>query len=65
MAVSCATVREIALTYPHVEEGFVFGTPSLHVGRKLMARLREDRQTLAIKLPIEQRPDYFERNQPG
>ena len=62
MAVSYAAVRDIALTYPQVEEGFIFGTPSLHVGRKLMARLREDGQTLAIKLPIEQRPDYIELN---
>ena len=62
MAVSYAAVRDIALTYPHVEEGFIFGTPSLHVGRKLMARLREDGQTLAIKLPIAERSDYFELN---
>ncbi len=62
MAVSYATVRDMALVYPHVEEGFIFGTPSLHVGRKLMARLREDGQTLAIKLPMEQRSDYMELN---
>ena len=62
MAVSYTTVREIALTYPQVEEGFIYGTPSLHLGRKLMARLREDGQTLAIKLPIAERSDYFELN---
>ena len=62
MAVTFNTVRELALNFPNVEERVIFGTPSLHVGRKLMARLREDGQTLAIKLPQAERGDYFEQN---
>ena len=62
MAATFSTVRDLALVFPGVEERITFGTPSLHVGRKLMARLREDGQTLAIKLPIAERDDYFERN---
>ncbi|HEX5546404.1 MAG TPA: MmcQ/YjbR family DNA-binding protein [Ktedonobacterales bacterium] len=44
------TVREIALAYPGVEEGISYGTPSLRVRGKFMARLREDGETLVVRI---------------
>ncbi|MFD1143482.1 MmcQ/YjbR family DNA-binding protein [Larkinella insperata] len=61
MAVTYDAVCELALHYPGVVEGQAYGTPSLHVGRKLMARLREDAQTLVIKMNPGQRDAYFEQ----
>ena len=60
MAVPYNTVRQIALRFPDVKEGLAYGTPSLHVGRKLMARLQEDGQTLVSKIEPGQRAAYFE-----
>lgn len=60
MSVSYATVRELALCFPNVVEGLAYGTPSLHVGRKLMVRLWEDGQTLVSKIEPGQRDAYFE-----
>ncbi|OZI09649.1 hypothetical protein BWI93_02955 [Siphonobacter sp. BAB-5385] len=61
MAVRYDTVRSLALEYPHVTEGLAYGTPSLHLGRKLLGRLQEDGQTLAIKLNPEERETYLEQ----
>ena len=36
------TVRQLALALPGVEEGKSWGTPAFHVGKKFLARLRED-----------------------
>src|SRR5258708_7599405 len=59
-------VRQLALALPGVVEGMSYGTPSLHVGRKFMARLKEDGETLVIKTTPERRahlmaekPDTF------
>lgn len=60
MAVTYDAVREVALRFPGVREGLSYGTPSLHVGRKLMARLQEDGQTLVSKIDPSQRDAYFE-----
>ena len=49
------TVRELALALPEVTEGVCFGTPAFYVRKKFFARLREDGDTLAIKV------DYGER----
>ncbi len=38
-----------------------YGTPSLHVGKKLMARLREDGETLVLKVDPIHRASLFER----
>lgn len=53
-------VRRLALGFPGVAEGQAYGTPSLHVGKKLMARLREDGETLVIKIDPADRIRYFE-----
>jgi hypothetical protein len=58
--------RRFALALPGVTEGRSYGTPSLHVGKKLMARVWEDGETLVVKTPmagraqlIENAPDTF------
>lgn len=42
--------RSIALALPGVEEYTCYGTPAFRVGKKLMARLREDGDTLVMKI---------------
>lgn len=53
--VTYKTVREIALAYPGVEEGTSYGTPALRVAGKFFARLREDGETLVIKISEQER----------
>jgi len=43
------TARELALALPGVEEYSCYGTPALRVRKKLLARLREDHDTLVVK----------------
>src|SRR5262245_52587271 len=45
----------IALGLPGVEESTSYGTPALKVCGKLMARLREDGQTLVLRTTFENR----------
>lgn len=42
-------VRQIVLAWRGVEEGTSYGTPALKVRRKMLARLREDGDTLVVK----------------
>lgn len=48
--VSFDTVRELALGFPGVEEGTSYGTPTLRVKGKFLARLHEDGETLVLKV---------------
>jgi hypothetical protein len=64
--VTFALVRQLALALPEVTEGTSYGTPAFHVRGKLLARLREDGNTLAIKIEPAERefrilanPDAF------
>jgi hypothetical protein len=64
--VTFEVVREIALALPGVEEGTSYGTPAFRVRGKLLARLREDGETLVVKcdhlerdLRMEINPDAF------
>jgi hypothetical protein len=41
-------VRKIALGWPEVEDGTSYGTPALKVRKKLLARLREDGDSLVM-----------------
>jgi hypothetical protein len=41
-------VRKLALTWPEVEDGSSYGTPALKVRKKLLARLKEDGDTLVM-----------------
>ena len=66
MAASLDFVRRTALALPEVIEGVCFGTPAFYLRKKLMLRLREDGETLVIKIPMESRvalidsdPDVF------
>lgn len=43
-------VRQIALSFPGVEEGTSYGTPGFRVRRKFLARLKEDGETLVLKV---------------
>ena len=59
-------VRELALDLPAVEQGTSYGTPALKVRGKLLARLKEDGQTLVLRTTLADRtrllsaaPDVF------
>lgn len=47
--------RELAFRLPGVEDGMSYGTPSLKVRGKFLARLREDGETLAVKVDFPMR----------
>lgn len=60
MALNYDQVRQLALSLPGVSEGNAYGGPSLHVGRKFMGRLREDGETLVLKVDLAERERLLE-----
>ena len=49
-------LRKIALAWPEVEDGTSYGTPALKVRRKMLARLKEDGDSLVVPdVPIDER----------
>jgi hypothetical protein len=49
-------VRKIALAWPEVEDGTSYGTPALKVRKKMLARLKEDGDSLVMPgVPIDER----------
>lgn len=60
-------LREVVLAWPEVEDGTSYGTPALKVRKKMLARLKEDGDTLVVpEVPqeeramlIEHRPEIF------
>ena len=55
-------VRQIALAWPEVEDGTSYGTPALKVRKKLLARLREDGDSLVMPgVPQDERDMLVER----
>jgi hypothetical protein len=55
-AVTFDDVRKLALAWPEVEDGSSYGTPALKVRKKLLARLREDDDSLVVLgVPQEER----------
>lgn len=55
-------VRKIALGWPEVEDGTSYGTPALKVRKKLLARLKEDRESLVMPgVPHDERDMLVER----
>jgi hypothetical protein len=52
-------VRKIALALEGVEEGTSYGTPAFKVRGKLVARLREDGETLVVGMDFEQRDELL------
>ena len=62
--VTFATVRDIALALPEVEEGTAHGTPAFRVRGKLFARLREDGDSLVIRVDLDTRDALLQANSP-
>ena len=61
MPVTLATVRNFALALPDVAERPCHATPAFYVGGKLIARLREDGETLAVACPRNERDAMLEK----
>ena len=51
---------EMALALPGVELGTAYGTPALRVARKFLARLKEDGETLVLKVGFDERDMLIE-----
>jgi len=49
------TVRQLALALPGVEEGTSYGTPAFRVRGKFLVRLREDGESLAVRISFDTR----------
>jgi hypothetical protein len=58
--ISWAAVCKLALKLPGVAEGTSYGTPALHVGKRFLARLKEDGETMAIKIDFADREVLLE-----
>jgi len=57
-------VRKISLAWPEVVDGTSYGTPALKVSKKLLARLREDGDSLVMPgVPPDER-DILVESQP-
>ena len=55
-------VRKIALAWPEVEDGTSYGTPALKVRKRLLARLKEDGDSLVMPgVPQDEREMLVER----
>jgi hypothetical protein len=52
-------VRKIALSLENVEESTSYGTPAFKAGGKLMARLREDGDSLVVGTTFEERQEML------
>jgi hypothetical protein len=59
MPVTFDDVRKIALSLENVEEGTSYGTPAFKVGGKLLARLREDGDSLVVGTTFEEREEMM------
>ncbi len=55
-----AGVCKLATKLPGVETGMSCGTPSLHVRKKFLARLKEDGETIAIRIGFDDRDVLLE-----
>ena len=52
IGVTYETAVRLAMALPGVEEGTSYGTPSLKVRKKLLTRLREDGETLVVRVDL-------------
>lgn len=59
MAVTFEDVRRIALALDGVAESTSYGTPAFKLGGKLIARLREDSETLVVGTTFEERAELM------
>jgi hypothetical protein len=53
------TVRKIALTLDNTEGSTSYGTPAFKVGGALFARLREDSESLVVRMDFDQRQELL------
>ena len=53
-------VRALAAALPEVSERLCYGTPTLFVRKVVLARLREDGRTLAVKCELDEREFLLE-----
>ncbi|MGC1617368.1 MAG: MmcQ/YjbR family DNA-binding protein [Candidatus Acidiferrum sp.] len=59
MAITFRDVRKIALSLENVEEGSSYGTAAFKAGGKLLARLREDGESLVVGTTFEEREEMI------
>jgi len=59
LPVTFEDVRSIALSLENVEEGTSYGTPAFKVRGKLLARLREDGDSLVVGTTFEEREEMM------
>jgi hypothetical protein len=59
MALAFADVRKMALSLERVEESTSYGTPAFKIGGKLIARLREDGESLVVGTTFEEREEMM------
>jgi hypothetical protein len=57
MAMTWEQVREVALAWPGMADSRSYGTPSLKVHGKFVARLREDGATVALRIDVLERQE--------
>ena len=57
-------VRKLALAWPEVEDGTSYGTPALKVRKKLLARLKEDGDSLVMPGVPQDERDMLVESQP-
>ena len=56
-------VRRLAAALPRAVEGTSYGTPAFHIGKKFWLRLKEDGETIAIRISFDER-DILMRAKP-
>ena len=54
------TLRRIALSFPGVEEGTSYGTLAYRVSKKFLCRMKEDGESLAIRMDFAEREMLIE-----
>lgn len=54
------TLRRIALNFPGVEEGTSYGTLAYRVSKKFLCRMKEDGESLAIRMDFAEREMLIE-----
>jgi hypothetical protein len=59
MPVKFEAVRKFALTLANVEEVRSYGTPGFKVGGELFARLKEDGETLVVRMGFDARDEMI------
>ena len=55
-----STLCKLAMNLPGVVQGTSYGTPALHVRKKFLARLKEDGESVAIKIGFSDRDVLLE-----